>query len=64
MKQSYIVLLCPSNNSVKGQMLLGWLQKGKHNSGTYAHEDIAFEFASWISPEFKLYLIPEFQRLK
>jgi hypothetical protein len=45
-------------------MLLGWLQKGKHNSGTYAHEDIAFEFASWISPEFKLYLIPEFQRLK
>lgn len=32
--------------------------------GTYAHKDIAFEFASWISPEFKLYLIKEFQRLK
>jgi len=32
--------------------------------GTYAHQDIAFEFASWISPEFKLYLIKEFQRLK
>ena len=31
---------------------------------TYAHKDIAFEFASWISPEFKLYLITEFQRLK
>ena len=31
---------------------------------TYAHKDIAFEFASWISPEFKLYLIKEFQRLK
>lgn len=32
--------------------------------GTYAHKDIAFEFGSWISPEFKLYLIKEFQRLK
>ena len=32
--------------------------------GTYAHRDIAFEFASWISVEFKLYLIKEFQRLK
>ncbi len=32
--------------------------------GTFAHKDIAFEFASWISPEFKLYLIKEFQRLK
>ena len=32
--------------------------------GTYAHKDIAFEFASWLSPEFKLYLITEFQRLK
>ena len=32
--------------------------------GTYAHQDIAFEFASWVSVEFKLYLIKEFQRLK
>jgi hypothetical protein len=32
--------------------------------GTYAHKDIAFEFAMWISPEFKIYLIREFQRLK
>ena len=32
--------------------------------GTFAHRDIAFEFATWISPEFKLYLIKEFQRLK
>jgi len=32
--------------------------------GTYAHRDIAFEFATWLSPEFKLYLITEFQRLK
>ena len=34
------------------------------NGGTYAHKDIAFEFGSWLSPEFKLYLITEFQRLK
>lgn len=37
---------------------------GRYASGTYAHRDIALEFASWISPEFKLYLIKEFQRLK
>ena len=39
-------------------------KSGRYDSGTYAHEDIAFEFASWISVEFKLYLIKEFQRLK
>ena len=32
--------------------------------GTFAHKDIAFEFATWLSPEFKLYFIKEFQRLK
>lgn len=37
---------------------------GKYSKGTFAHRDIAFEFASWISAEFKLYLITEFQRLK
>ena len=37
---------------------------GKYSLGTFAHSDIAFEFASWLSPEFKLYLIQEFQRLK
>jgi|SRR5688572_23031468 len=37
---------------------------GRHGGGTYAHRDIAFEFGSWLSPEFKLYLIKEFQRLK
>ena len=37
---------------------------GKYNGGIYAHKDIAFEFASWLSPEFKVYLITEFQRLK
>lgn len=37
---------------------------GRYGGGTYAHKDIAFEFGSWLSPEFKLYLIREFQRLK
>lgn len=37
---------------------------GRYGGGTYAHKDIAFEFGSWLSPEFKLYLIKEFQRLK
>ena len=37
---------------------------GKYSAGTFAHPDIAFEFASWLSPEFKLYLIKEFERLK
>jgi len=50
-----------------------WIEKTKaigivshtgRYGGTYAHKDIAFEFASWISVEFKLYLIKEFQRLK
>ena len=39
-------------------------KQGRYNGGTFAHPDIAFEFASWLSPEFKLYLIQEFQRLK
>lgn len=39
-------------------------KSGRHGGGTYAHQDIAFEFASWISPEFKLYLVTEFKRLK
>jgi len=43
---------------------IGLISKQGKNGGTYAHKDIAFEFASWISVEFKLYLIKEFQRLK
>ena len=42
----------------------GLISKQGRYGGTYAHKDIAFEFASWISVEFKLYLIKEFQRLK
>jgi hypothetical protein len=43
---------------------IGLVSKPGRYGGTYAHKDIAFEFASWISVEFKLYLIKEFQRLK
>ena len=44
---------------------IGMISKsGRYDGGTFAHSDIAFEFASWLSPEFKLYVIQEFQRLK
>ena len=43
---------------------VGITSKAGRYGGTYAHKDIAFEFAAWISVEFKLYLIKEFQRLK
>ena len=43
---------------------IGIVSKAGRYGGTYAHKDIAFEFASWISVKFKLYLIKEFQRLK
>ncbi|WP_396184098.1 KilA-N domain-containing protein [Flavobacterium sp.] len=43
---------------------IGIISKTGRYGGTYAHKDIAFEFASWISAAFKLYLIKEFQRLK
>lgn len=43
---------------------IGVISKSGRYGGTYAHSDIAFEFASWISPEFKLYIIKDYQRLK
>ena len=43
---------------------IGIFAKAGRYGGTYAHKDIAFEFGSWISPTFKLYLITEYQRLK
>ncbi len=43
---------------------IGIIAKAGRYGGTFAHKDIAFEFAMWISPEFKVYLIEEFQRLK
>lgn len=42
----------------------GLISRPGNKGGTFAHQDIAFEFASWVSPGFKLYLIKEFQRLK
>jgi hypothetical protein len=39
-------------------------KSGRYGGGTFAHRNIAFEFASWLSPEFKYYLISEFERLK
>ena len=50
---------------IKRTNAIGIISKGgKYSIGTFAHPDIAFEFASWLSPEFKLYLITEFERLK
>ncbi len=50
---------------IKRTNAIGIVAKGgRYSIGTYAHPDIAFEFASWLSPEFKLYLITEFERLK
>lgn len=43
---------------------IGIISKSGRNGGTYAHKDIAFKFASWISVEFELYIVKEFQRLK
>jgi hypothetical protein len=43
---------------------MGLQAKAGRYGGTYAHKDIAFEFAMWISPEFKVYMVREFQRLK
>ena len=49
---------------VEATNAIGIISKAGRYGGTYAHKDIAFEFASWISVEFKLYFIKEFQRLK
>lgn len=49
---------------IKETNAIGIISKSGNNGGTFAHSDIALEFASWLSPEFKLYLIKEFERLK
>lgn len=49
---------------IKETNAIGMISKSGNNGGTYARSDIALEFASWLSPEFKLYVIQEFQRLK
>ena len=49
---------------IEGTNAKGIVSKAGRYGGTFAHSDIAFEFASWISPEFKLYIIKDYQRLK
>lgn len=49
---------------IKSTDAIGIISKSGNTGGTFAHKDIAFEFASWISPEFKLYIIQDYQRLK
>jgi hypothetical protein len=48
---------------VKKTGAIGLMAKPGRYGGTYVHKDIAFEFGMWISPEFKIYLVKEFQRL-
>ncbi len=49
---------------IKATNAIGIISRTGRYGGTFAHKDIAFEFATWLSPEFKLFLIKEFQRLK
>ena len=49
---------------IKTTNAIGIVSKSGRYGGTYAYKDIAFEFASWVSPEFKLYIIQDYQRLK
>jgi len=49
---------------IKNTKAIGIVSKSGRNGGTFAHSDIAFEFASWISAEFKLYIIKDYKRLK
>ena len=50
---------------IKETNAIGIISKsGRYDGWTFAHSDIAFEFASWLSPEFKLYLIQEFHRVE
>src|SRR5574344_7812 len=49
---------------IKRTKAVGMLVKSGRYGGTYAHKDIAFHFAMWLSPEFQIYLVNEFQRLK
>lgn len=49
---------------IENTQAIGIISKPGNTGGTYAHKNIAFEFAAWLSAEFKLYLIMEFQRLK
>ena len=48
---------------IKETNAIGIISKSENNGGTYARSDIALEFASWLSPEFKLYVIQKFETL-
>ena len=52
------------NHWIEKTKAIGIISKPGRYGGTFAHKDIAFEFGTWLSPEFKLYLIKEYQRLK
>ncbi|EKE16491.1 MAG: hypothetical protein ACD_11C00006G0014 [uncultured bacterium] len=55
----------PPQKWIEKTQAIGLISKsGRYGGGTFAHKDIAFEFASWVSAEFKLYILVEFQRLK
>lgn len=54
----------PPQTWIKSTNAIGIQSKSGRYGGTYAHSDIAFKFASWLSPEFELYLIKDYQRLK
>ena len=54
----------PPQTWIEKTNAIGLISKSGRYGGTYAHIDIAFEFASWVSVEFKLYLVSEFKRLK
>lgn len=61
LENSYILT---AKRWIEATKAIGIQAKAGRYGGTYAHRDIAFEFATWLSPEFKFYLIREFQRLK
>jgi len=63
MQQEQMLLLCLRQNGLK-ENAIGLVSKAGRYGGTYAHSDIAFEFASWVSAEFKLYIIKDYKRLK
>ena len=57
-------LVMTASQWIEKMNAIGIISKAGRYGGTYAHSDIAFEFASWVSLEFKLYLIKDYQRLK
>jgi len=58
------LLVSPSKWIKETDAIGMFVKTGRYGGGTFAHKDIAFEFATWLSPEFKFYLVKEFERLK